>query len=67
MTVRNDYGGTQVPQSVKGQILGFCSGHDLTVQNPLADAVSIQPAWDSFSSFLFAPPPSLCLSVKINE
>ena len=65
-------GGTWVAQSIKCLTLGFSSGHDLTVHKIEPHiglcTVSMEPAWDSLSLFLFASPhsrahtPSLTLS-----
>ena len=64
--------GSWVAQSVKRQILGFSSGHDLMVHEfkPCSGlcADRAEPAWDSFS----APPLlmlslSLCVSEEIND
>ena len=57
-------------QSVKRPTLGFGSGHDLTVREfdlrvgLCAD--SWEPAWDSLSLSLSAPPP-LALSVSLSQ
>ena len=61
--------GTWVAQSVEHLTLDFGSGHDLTVGgiehcNRLC-ANSAQPAWDSLSLPLSAPP-LLALSLKIS-
>ena len=60
--------GTQEAQSVKHPTLGFHSGHDLTVREfkphigPCDD--SAEPAWDSLSPFLSAPPRLLSISLN---
>ena len=61
-------------QSVKHPTLDFHSGHDLSVHEfqPLDRfcADSAQPAWDSLSPFLSAPPVLVCslpLSLKTNK
>ena len=59
-------------QLVEGPTLDFGSGHDLTVPEiePCIGlhADSAEPAWDSLSPLLFAPPPlSLSVSLKINK
>ena len=56
-------------QSVKCQALDFGLGHDLTVHEiePCIGlcADSAEPAWDSLSPSLSAPPPfMLCLSLS---
>ena len=68
-----NFWGAWVAQLVKHLTLDFGSGHDLTVcgikprVGLYADGVG--PAWDSFSSVLFVPPPllTLGLSLKINQ
>ena len=56
--------------SLSVQTLGFGSGHDLTVRGFEPQVRlrpdSPEPAWDSFSPYLSAPPP-LTLSLKINK
>ena len=56
-------------QSVKHLILDFSSGHDLTVHEfePHICAVSTEPAWDSLSPRLFAPPHSNSLSLPLSQ
>ena len=59
-------------QSVKGPTLDFGSGRDLTVYEfePCTGLCtdSVEPAWDSLSSSLSAPPLlALFLSLKINK
>ena len=62
--------GRLVAQSVKPPILGFSSGHDLTVRESephiRLHSDSTEPAWDSLSPSLSAsyllPSPSLSLS-----
>ena len=53
-------------QSVKYLTLDLSSGHDLTVGDIQPHiglcADSVEPAWDSLSPSLFAPPLSLFLS-----
>ena len=57
-------------QSVKLPNLGFISGHDLRVCGfePCVrlQAESAEPAWDSLSPSLSAPP-LLVLSLKVNK
>ena len=68
--------GAWVAQSVKHPTLGFGLGHDLTVcefePHIRLHADSAEPAWDSPSPSLSAPPPHACthalfLSLKINK
>ena len=68
--------GTWVAQLIKQPTLGFGSGHDLTVcefePRIRLCADSEEPAWDSVSPSLSAPPLfalslSLSLSLKINQ
>ena len=59
-------------QPVKCPTLDFGSGHDLTVREFESHvrlwADSAEPAWDSLSPSLAAPPVlSLALSLKINK
>ena len=58
-------------QSVKRLALDFSSGHDLAVRGlePGVElsADSTEPAWDSFSDFLPAPPHSHSLSLPYNK
>ena len=57
-------------QSVKHLTLDFGSGHDLTVREfvPHLGSDHMEPAWDSLSLALSAPPLlSLSLSLKINN
>ena len=59
--------GACVAQSVKHPTLGFCSGHDLMVcEFEPFHTDSVEPAWDSLSPSLSAPPSLgfLCLSLK---
>ena len=55
-------------QSVKHPTLGLGSGHDLTVwefePHIGLQAASVEPAWDSLSPSLSAPPPTRVLSQK---
>ena len=54
-------------RSVKRPTLGFGSGHDLTVRGVEPHtglcADSVEPAWDSLSLSVSAPPLSLSLSL----
>ena len=64
--------GTWVAQSVKCPTLGFGSGHDLMIHefkpHVRLCADGAEPAWDSLSLSLFAPPLlALSLSLKINK
>ena len=66
--------GAWVAQSVKGQTLGFSSGHDLVVcefeLHVGLCADSLEPAWDSLSLPISLPLPglfSLSLSLKIDR
>ena len=70
-----EYWGTWVTQLVKHPTLDFDSGHDLTVRemefHVRLCADSPEPAWDSLSLFLSAPPLLVCLfslflSLKLN-
>ena len=47
--------GAWVAQSVKQPTLDFSSGHDLTVPQIKAHALSAEPAWDSLSPSLPLP------------
>ena len=65
-----DCGGAWVAQSVERPTLDFGSGHDLMVRGmePCVwlCADSVEPAWDSPSPSLSAPPPLvLCLSSSV--
>ena len=62
----------RVAQLVKRPTLAFVPGHDLTVREtePCVGlrADSAEPAWDSVSSSLFAPPPlMLTLSLSFSQ
>ena len=62
--------GARVVQSVRCPTLGFGSGHDLTVYefepHVRLYAIRVEPAWDSLSPSLFAPP--LCtLSLSVSK
>ena len=64
--------GAWVAQLVKCPTLDFCSGHDLTVggiePHDGLCADSAEPAWDSLSPFISAPPPfPLALSLSQNK
>ena len=64
----NYHRGSWVSQSVKHLMHDFGSGHDVTVREfelhvGLPDD-GVEPAWDSLSPSLSAPPP---LSLKINK
>ena len=60
--------GAWAAQSAKRPTLGFVSGHDLTVRGfePRVGlcADSVEPAWDSLSPSLSAPPHSHCLCIS---
>ena len=54
-----------MPQSIKHPTLDFGSGHDLKVleMEPLVRLCSdfAEPAWDSLSPSVSAPPPQVCV------
>ena len=62
--------GAWVAQSVKHPTLDLSSGHDLTVcefePHIRLHADSVEPAWDSLSPSLSAPPP-LALSLSLSK
>ena len=69
MLTERGFRGTWLAQSVEHPTLDFGSGHDLTVHEfkPRVRlcADSTEPAWDSWSPSLSAPPPlMLCLKLK---
>ena len=70
VAVRNKLEGHLVAQSVERLHLDFGSGHDLLVCvfEPLVGlcADSVEPAWDSLSPSLYAPP-SRVLSPSLSK
>ena len=56
-------------QSVKCLTLGFSSGHDLMAHElkPCVESVSSEPAWDSLSPSLSAPPPPSCVCFSLSQ
>ena len=60
LRLKAHFQGARVAQSVKRLTLGFGSGHDLTVHefelHIRLHADSTEPAWDSLSPSLSAPP-----------
>ena len=63
--------GTWVAQSVKHLILGFSSGHDLTICEFESHiglcSDSMEPAWDSLFFSLFLHPPACVLNKQTNK